>query len=297
MSRILVSGLVNIETTLKIEGFPIEYQPVRYPFHGVGTTVSGVGMNISKALTTLGDQTRFCSLIGKDYAGELVRNGLRSSGISSEYVLAEIENTCQSVILYDSNGRRMINTDLKDIQEREYPEERFDQALQGCALAVLCNINFSRNLLKRARQAGVWIATDVHTINDLEDAYNADFMQAAHILFMSDERLPCPPREWASRVLDRYGPEIVVIGMGGQGALLAVRSDDFMEVIPAVQVRPIVNTIGAGDALFSSFVHFYTAGQDPYDAIRKAVVFAGYKIGEKGAADGFLSETNLLEYL
>ena len=66
MSNILVSGLINIETTLKVDGFPIAYEPVRYPFWGVRSTVSGVGYNIAKALTTLGDSVRLLSLIGRD---------------------------------------------------------------------------------------------------------------------------------------------------------------------------------------------------------------------------------------
>lgn len=45
--------MTNIETTLKVEGFPIAYEPARYLFFGVNTTVAGVGYNISKALTTL----------------------------------------------------------------------------------------------------------------------------------------------------------------------------------------------------------------------------------------------------
>jgi ribokinase len=53
--------------------------------------------------------------------------------------------------------------------------------------------------------------------------------------------------------------------------------------------RPIVNTIGAGDALFSAFVHYYAATRAPYEAIRRAITFAGYKIGAAGAAEGFLS--------
>lgn len=297
MSRILVSGLVNIETTLKVDGFPIAYQPVRYPFHGIGTTVSGVGVNIAKALATLGDQVPFLSLIGRDDASELVLRTLHASGIPTENVLQVLEETCQSVILYDPDGRRLINTDLKDIQERSFPVERFEQAVQGCALAVLCNINFSRGLLERTRKLGIPVATDVHTIHDLDDPYNRDFMTAAQILFMSDENLPCPPHQWIERMWKRYSADIIVVGLGEQGALLAVRSDNFIEQVPAVRIRPIVNTIGAGDALFSAFIHFYTGSHDPYDAIRKAVVFAGYKIGEKGAADGFLSEQALLEYV
>ena len=84
-----------------------------------------------------------------------------------------------------------------------------------------------------------------------------------------------------------------MIGLGGAGALLAVREDNFMERVPAVQTRPIVNTIGAGDALFSSFLHAYCAEKDPYRAIQKAVIFASYKIGETGAAEGFLNAPEL----
>jgi hypothetical protein len=81
---------------------------------------------------------------------------------------------------------------------------------------------------------------------------------------MSDENLPCSPEEWAHRVLNRYGVEVLVIGLGGKGALLCVRKDSFMERIPAVITRPVVNTIGAGDALFSAFVHTYFQTRDPY---------------------------------
>jgi sugar/nucleoside kinase (ribokinase family) len=295
MTRLLVSGLINVETTLRVEGYPIHYEPVRYPFFGVSSTVSGVGYNVAKALITLDETVDFLSLIGHDSAEQQVRAALAQDGIPGDYVIAGLEQTPQSVILYDSAGRRMINVDLKDIQEQPYPRERFEAALDACSLAVLCNINFSRPYLRRAKESGKPVATDVHTIADLEDAYNRDYMQAADILFMSDEALPCPPEEWLRRVNARYGPEIAVIGLGAQGALLSVRRDNFLERIPAVTTRPVVNTIGAGDALFSAFVHSYLHTHDPYQAIRKAVVFASYKIGEKGAAQGFLSAPALDE--
>ncbi|MGD8595443.1 MAG: carbohydrate kinase family protein [Anaerolineae bacterium] len=293
MSSILVSGLINIEVTLRVDCFPIEYSPVRYPFHGVGSSVSGVGYNISKALTTLGDKVRFVSITGQDGAASLVQANLDREGIPGKYVIRGMEHTPHSVILYDEQGRRQINVDLKDVQEQGYPEALFDQALETCELAVLCNVNYSRPLLHRAKRAGKPIATDVHTLANLHDAYNRDFMAAADILFMSDELLPVPPAVWARKVLDAYGPEIVVIGLGAEGALLAVRRDGFVARIPAVSPRPIVNTIGAGDALFSAFVHYYCRDRDPYQAIQKAVVFAGYKIGTKGAAEGFVSEAEL----
>ena len=295
MANILVSGLINLETTLRVGKFPLEYFPVCYPFFGVNTTVSGVGLNIAKALATLGHEARLLSLVGSDSAGTLVYQALQAEKLSGEHVLPRLNHTAQSVILYDLTGRRQIHTDLKDIQDQTYPVELFDRALVGVNLAVLCNINFSRPFLALARLAGVTIATDVHALAELDDPYNQDFMANADILFMSHERLPVAPEELARRILDRFGVKILVIGLGEQGALLAVRQDAFIGSIPAVQVRPVVNTIGAGDALFSAFIHAYLATGDPYLALRKAVVFAGYKIGETGAADGFLDVPSLDE--
>jgi sugar/nucleoside kinase (ribokinase family) len=293
MSKILVAGLTNIEVTLKVDSFPIPYSPVLYPFHGINSSVSGVGFNVAKALTRLGDTVNYLSLVGKDAAQKLVKQALSDEDIRGKYVLDRLKNTPQSVVIYDSHGNRQINADLKDIQDSLYPQVLFQQALEDCSMAVLTNINFARPFLDAARRSGKLIATDVHAISDVEDPYNRDYMAAANILFMSHEQLPCSPEDWAKWLMHRYGTEIIVIGLGTQGALLSVKQDNFIERIPAVSVRPIISTIGAGDALFSSFVHYYHETNDPYESIRKAVVYASYKIGATSAADGFLSAQEL----
>ena len=257
------------------------------------STVSGVGYNVAKALTTLGDQVRFASLIGHDAPGELVERQLRADAIPGTYVLPQLAETPQSAILYDRAGRRQINVDLKDLQEQTYPIDRFEQAIASCDLAALCNINFSRPLLERVRARGIPIASDVHAIGDIDDAYNRDFMAAADILFMSHEWLPCSPEEWVKRLQSRYGTSIAVVGLGEQGALLAVLRDNFVERFPTVAIRPVVSTIGAGDALFAAFVHYYAASRAPYESLKRAITFAGYKIGAAGAAEGFLNAAAL----
>jgi len=296
MSKILVSGLINIETTLRVESFPIPYTPVVYPFFGLNSSVSGVGYNIARALTILGDDVRLLSIIGSDPQATLVSMALERDGISGKNVLNLVEQTAQSVILYDGEGRRQINVDLKDVQETAFPQSDFTHAAAGCDLLVLCNINFSRPFLDQARKAGRRIASDVHAISDLNDPYNTDFMRAATILFMSHEWLQGKPEEWARKVWNRYGTEVLVIAMGKDGALLAVKKDNFIERIPSVRTRPVANTIGAGDALFSSFLHCYIKSDDPYLSLRKAMVFASYKIGETSASNGFLDEAGLEEW-
>ena len=294
MTRFFVSGLINIETTLRVDQFPIGYEPSNFRFFGINNTVSGVGFNIAKALKTLASEVDFLTCTGQDVFGRMAEETLAETGISTAYVHKGLKQTAQSIILFDSEGRRSIFTDLKDVQDIVIAEETAAAALKCCDIAVLCNINFSRRLLQPAKKMGKTIATDVHTIASLDDEYNADFMAAADILFLSDEHLPVSPEDWAHQTADRYGNDIVVIGLGRKGALLYTHAERKTQRFDAILPRPVVNTIGAGDSLFSSFLHFYAKGIEPQKALQHAIFFAGYKIGSNGAAEGFLPEKELL---
>lgn len=293
MTRILISGLINIETTLRIDQFPIPYFPVAYPFNGVNTTISGVGFNIAKALHKLNNTITLASLIGSDAFGTLIPAELIKIGMTPDYLRKIPGQNPQSVILYDANGNRQIHVDLKNIQDLHYPAQDFEQALTNNDVIVLCNINFSRPFLEISKNAGKMIATDVHTIQDLNDPYNNDFMRAADILFLSHEKLPVSPQEIIQHIWQQFQTKICVIGMGKSGTLLAYKPEKFIGHYPPVITRPIVNTIGAGDALFSAFIDCFAKTSDPYLAIQKAILFASYKIGGTGAAEGFLSEQEL----
>lgn len=288
MARIVVSGLVNLETTLKVDAFPIPYFPVRYPFFGVASSVSGVGYNVAKALKALGDAPLLLSLVGPDLAGRQVRDALSRDGLDFFWVRDGARETAQSVILYDGEGRRQIHVDLKDVQERSYPPELFSQALGACDAAALCNVNFSRPFLSPARAAGKLVATDVHAISSLDDPYNDDFLRSAQVVFLSDESLPVDAEEFARELGAKYSPDVVVVGLGAKGALLHLPADGTVERVPAVKTRPVVSTVGAGDALFSAFLHSYARNREARAALRRAVVFASWKLGAASAAEGFL---------
>ena len=294
MARVLVVGLVNIETTLRVDGFPIDYFPVTYPFYGVRSAVAGTGWNVAKALATLGHEVRLVTLVGADRAGRWAREEIVAAGVDDTAVVDALQATPASVILVDPAGRRQIHTDLKDIQEAgtQFPPDLFDTALEGCDLMVAGNLNLTRPLLARARAAGIPVITDVHVLADLDDAYNRDFMAAADVLFLSDEGLAGrDPATVLAELRERYGPDVVVLGRGGAGGM--VLGPDGVAEVPAVAPRGVVNTVGAGDALLAGYAHGHLTGAGPREALVGAVAFAGWMIGEDGAADGFLDAASL----
>ena len=296
MDNILVCGLINIETTLKISSFPIEYTPVEYNFFGVNSTFSGVGYNIVKALKTLGDNPFFFSLIGNDMYKNIILSDLEKDKIDKKYVLPLLEQTVQSGILFDNNKRKIL-LDLKNIQETKYPLKNIEEVIDKIDIGIICNINFSRDFLKILRDNGKIIASDVHVIAGIDDEYNGDYMKYSDILFLSNENIRGNEDEIIKQLIHKYNHEIIVVTKGEQGLLIYSKRKAEIKHFPAIKTREVVNTIGAGDALFSCFIHYYNKTKDPYHSIRMAAIFASYKIGENGGAKGFLSEKELEELI
>ena len=284
--RALVAGLVNLETTVPVEGFPLRYQAVHFNT-GIAGAPSGVGWNVALALHTLGTEVRLLALLGDDAAGRVVRERVAASGIPADF--PPTAETPQSVVLYDPAGRRRAETDLKGLQEARFPPDRFDAALASCDLAVMANINWTRPLLTRARAAGVPIATDLHEVRSPDDPYDADYLARAEVVFLSGEQLPVAPEAFAARLRQRADPAIIGIGLGARGALVAPRGAS-PTLVPAARPRPLRSTLGAGDALFAAFLHFRARYADPVEAMRRAVAFAGWKVGDASGSGGFLTE-------
>ncbi len=290
--NILVSGLLNTETTVPVRGFPVSYYPIDYPFFGVRTAPSGVAFNIAAALTALGDPVRLTAMVGRDFAASYVRAALAERGIDTTYVKASLHQTPASAVLVDPEGRRQIYCDLKDIQETAYD---FDETLlDGVELVAACNINFNRPLLHMAKRAGKLVATDVHVLSNVADEFNCEFMQEADILFLSDEGVGDGYRDFIAALAAAYPFHLLVMGRGSKGASLYRRESGDILDLPAAHAGTVVNTVGAGDALFSAFLHFYAKGFAALDALRAAQIFAAHKITVSGASEGFVCEAQVL---
>lgn len=291
--NIMVSGLTNMETTLKVSGFPITYYAVDYPFFGIRSHVSGVAYNLAKSLSTLGNNINLFSMIGNDYEGDRVIHQLAEDEIDSSHIQRSLKETPNSVILYDNFGKRQVHSDLKDIQEKEFDFNCISNLVKQSDLVIACNINFNRPLLKYAKSLRKTIATDVHVLNNIHDEYNFEFMEYADILFLNDEQLPYRADQFMRDLKDTYACKIIVLGQGGKGTMLYDRATDKLYHLDPVTAFPVVNTVGAGDALFSSFLNYYGKGYDPITALKFAELFAAKKISFNGASIGFTTEEEL----
>jgi sugar/nucleoside kinase (ribokinase family) len=293
MTKIVVVGTASLAFSGAVEGFPVTYIPVRYPaWAHVG--VGGVGAHIAHVLADLGTSIRLCTVVGQDVAGTAIRAELAARGLGGPSV---VTGTGSSLVmsLAAPDGRRIGMSYLDDVDRFTYPPEQFVSAAHDADLAVMTNTVFARNLLPYAVALGIPVAVDVHLISDLEDDYDRPWLDVADVLFCSDEQLPCSPEEWAARVLHRYqGCAIIGIGCGRRGAVMGLRDGRLLRV-NAVAPRGVVNTLGAGDSLLASFLHGWLATGNAVEALRDAVLYAGWQVGFPWYADNRLDAAGLAE--
>lgn len=289
--KIFVSGLFNLESNIYVKSFPIDYSPIEYSFNQTSVDISGVGYNVVKALHCLNDEVIPITILGDDSIGRMIINELKNIGINTNYILKELNSTCTSIVLYDSTGRRKIYCDLKDIQEKVYQIDKVVDVINKSDGVVVCNINYNREIIKKAKELNKLVFTDVHVLSDINDEYNKKFMESANVLFLSDEGVKENKIEFLKRLHNKYKNDIIVMGCGEEGALLLDNTGIYS--ISSLLTRNVVNTCGAGDALFSCFVHYYLKTKDPLKSLKYATIFASYKIGESGGAKGFLREKEI----
>jgi acarbose 7IV-phosphotransferase len=238
----------------------------------------------------LGASVQLCTFIGTDALGRVAQSQLEVH--KAKLFLEPLPQHPQSVILIDQNGQRAILTDLKDIQDRQMPSTTLQAALEGAEAALVCNINFARPALHLAKAQSIPVYTDLHAIADLENPYDQEFLQNADVVFFSGERLPAPT-ETAFEAFRRFANiKTIVVGVGAQGAWLLERGQ-LAHLEPSIPNPNLQSTIGAGDALFSSFAFFHRRLGDSRMALAKAVRFASHKLGFVGGATGFLRADQL----
>lgn len=293
MAKLLVSGLINVEMNVCVHRFPVEYTPIEYAFHQAQADFSGVALNVINALDSLGDAVVPVSILGNDSVARTLISGFKDRNIPCGLLDCRMEQTCTSVVLFDDCGRRKIYCDLKDVQELVFPFESVKNEAASCDALVLCNINFNDELIRNAKSLGKLVLTDVQDLSDIHDAYNRRFLENADIVFLSDEKISDRHEDFLLSLYHEYKNKVIVLGQGKKGALILDSEEGTVCSVESVMTRPVVNTVGAGDALFSCFAHYYVQGKPPLDCLKKAVVFASWKIGESGGAKGFADEKHL----
>lgn len=297
MGKIIVIGNSLVEVSISNQISRIIGGVVAFVPNQIHSVVSGIGLNVALSLRKLGNRPDFLTLIGKDEIGELIYSYISKVGISTELVTRSEEESGIAIISYHVGEDPGMLLDLKKVHDDRSLSELPPVNYGDYELAVCCFIGFSKPYLNGFADAGIPIAADVQVLSDANDPEKKGYLENAEILFLSNQAIRGKELTFIKELQQRYNNNIIGVGMGEEGSLLALKSTGDIWHIPAAFTRPVVNTVGCGDALFSSFLHGFLESGDPLHAMEQAAVFASYKAGSSGASAGFLTKAELDDWV
>ena len=296
MSKFLVAGVTQIETIVRVDKIPVSFSPMTSAIDTIFTEMGGDAYNESLALEWLGDDVTFMSIVGRNQDMGMINPPDRKITLSTQYIIPQMKATPTEVVLYDKNRKQQIFEDIKDLRENVYDMSMVAPIVEASDMLVLANANFCRPFAKVAAEHHKPIAVNIRSYKPEKEKYNTDFLEPAKVLYFSDDTLTEDPYEFIDRISGTYGTEIIILGQGSEGLILFDKTKDIRAHYKTVKTNEVVNTIGAGNALFACFLHYYMETGDSVNAIKNALLFASYKIGYMGTSNGFMTTDQLEQW-
>ena len=222
--------------------------------------LGGKSLNVALTALALSNDVALISRIGNDIFGLEILNKAMKDGLITQYItIDEQAHTGIGHVRVDENGQ--YDTIVINGANWNLTEEDIDAFISDGYRPKFAIFNFETdiNLLKKIipkfKQINSQIVINFSPIvNNMRDLLNLtdvavlNLAEAQQILESSESN----PEDLLKK-LKSLGPKIVVITLGGDGAV-AMNSDGLVVKVPA-QVAKVKNTVGAGDGFLACLIY------------------------------------------
>lgn len=274
--RVVVVGIANQQTALPVDAFPVEYSPTRYLTGQIRHTVGGVGFNVARTLATFGHAVALAAPLGEDYPAAMIDAEAYRYGVTTHLCLRELRRTSRSVVLWNSDGRRQAYVDLTDASNFLFQPEQLAPDLFRAKLVVLGNLNMTRPLIEPLVANGSRIAVDLQDVQGPDNPWDQDFLRARY-LNMSNVHVRGREVEVLKALREKSSAKVLVMTMDAEGALVLERNAPEPVHVPAPRV-PVLNSVGAGDTFFATFMHHLLKSKLPAVEAARLACAAGARM-------------------
>lgn len=264
--RVVVIGIANQQTSVAVDSFPVEYVPRREVNGAIRHTVGGVGFNVARVLSALGNMVALASPLGEDYPAAMIDAEAYRYNISTHLCHRELKKTPRSVVIHDAEGRRMVNSDLTDGATFIFPLDALRPDVARANLVILANLPLTRQLVTPLRTDAALYAVDLHDVRSPLNPADSEFLQADFIN-MSNEHVRGREAEVLLELRAASAARLLSMTAGADGAYVLTREMDEPVHVPTSCVNA-VSTVGAGEVYWAVLLHHHVKGQ--LDAVTAA---------------------------
>lgn len=246
-------------------------------------TPGGKGLNVSKVLSLLGDETVATGFLG-GYTGEYLRHLLSKSDVLADFVETDCETrTCINIRTGDEihtqfleSGNEISSGALEEFlsKYRELVKKASMVVISGSATKGV-PLTFYTDLILYAKSQGKKVILDTSNellrknigatptlikpnTDELEQLFNRKITDVDDIIASAQK-------------LRGLGIEAVAVSMGEDGAVLVCEQGVYRGIPP--KITP-VNTVGCGDSMVAGFAHSFLKNAAPEEALRFAIALS-----------------------
>ncbi|BHH83633.1 carbohydrate kinase family protein [Desulforhopalus sp. 52FAK] len=255
------------------------------------SVLGGAPFNLAWHLYALGDNPHFISRVGRDEYGTQVLEAMKQWGmdisgiqVDEEYPTGQVE-----VIIKDNEpSYNIVNNSAYDfISAEELPEKVMDGILYHGSLS-LRNEPSRKAYEKLIKNKGLQVFFDVNLRSPWwkrEELYR--MLESAHWVKMNMDELQllasrsADVKDLMSEVQSKYEIEQLIVTQGEEGALVRTAAGELYHQIPD-KVARFVDTVGAGDAFSSMYIHGLQKRLSVDSNLQQAQKFAGKVVGLRG---------------
>ena len=263
-------------------------------------STGGDGLNEATVLAGLGEEPFLCTVLGEDFAGEIIRNHCQSKGISRDYICSDSTlSTGINVVLVEKNGERSFLTNpygtLRNLKLGHIPNPFPKEVEILCLASIFVSPHLGNReltaLFSRAKDQGICVCADMTKRKNQETAWDMrDSLSCVDYLFANQEEGALltgreEPEEIGAVLLE-CGAGCVIIKQGARGCYIRNREKSF--ALPGFPVN-CVDTTGAGDSFAAGFLYGLSKGLELSDCGLYGNACGALAVEQLGACRGEIS--------
>ena len=310
MSDILNIGICTVDVIARtIDDFPPP-GGLRL-FDDLTMTTGGNATNCSIALARMGVPCDIITKVGCDPLGDFVVNQLYKYNICADCVIRDenVHTPYTFVCVLSSGQRSLLHTlgtngtlSFEDIDLGMVRRARFCLVTGTMLMPALDGEPTARLLSEVRRGGGITLLDTVYTDAVSRDGWHAKVYPALPVL---DYFIPSYPEARIltgldnpaemARALQDQGCRNVIVKLDERGAFCRDSHGTEM-IVPAYQVKRVVDTTGAGDSWCAGFLAGLSSGRDIAEAALLGNATAAHCIQASGASTGIPDIEQIREF-
>ena len=291
MKNILVAGSSNVDITHVGDFIPNEGQTLlaKNSYMSLG----GKGLNQAVSSKRLsGDEVFFLSVIGDDFLGKYIINGLEKEKINSSYIRNSKEKNTGSALIYINKDKKNYisvspeaNLFFGDNELNIF--RKISKKISVLLLQQEIPLSINIELLKISNELGIKTIYDPGPPTESKNYDHFKFVdfltpnkhEAEYILGrkINGNELK------AATELKKYGPKHVIITLGREGL---VYSGEFLKFFKPIKTNS-VDPVGSGDCFNGALAVMINKGENILNSINFAQKAAALSTEKKGASQSF----------